>query len=176
MRQHGHQLGARLKDGGQVGVEEIADGDDPLRGDRLGDRGHHLAADRLDGYAGGAQLGQEVTVARGRVGGREHLANPCTGGQRLAYGLRPFGQEPAVPDPKGRLGQAPGGLHPRGAGRGELAQAASTVLLSPDSAGACARAVSTSVAKVAGSLTASSARTLRSTSTPATFKPWMNRL
>ena len=43
-------------------------------------------------------------------------------------------------------------------------------------AGSAAFATPTSAAKAAGSVTARSARTLRSTSTPAAFRPWMNRL
>ncbi len=43
-------------------------------------------------------------------------------------------------------------------------------------AGSAARAVSTSEANAASSFTASSASMRRSTSTPAAFRPWMNRL
>ncbi len=51
---------------------------------------------------------------------------------------------------------------------------------SPDgaftSSGSAPLATSTSEVKAAGSLTAISARFLRSTSTPAAFRPWMSRL
>ena len=51
---------------------------------------------------------------------------------------------------------------------------------SPDGAltslGSAALATSTNAVKAAGSLTAISARFLRSTSTPAAFRPWINRL
>src|SRR5690606_18212943 len=65
--------------------------------------------------------------------------------------------------------RAAGGGHGLGRRRSAEPQAASA-------AGTLALASSTSATKAASSLTASSASMRRSTSTPAAFRPWMNRL
>ncbi len=53
---------------------------------------------------------------------------------------------------------------------------AGSLAVAASAAGTCSLASSTSAAKAAESLTANSARILRSTSTPAAFSPEMNRL
>jgi hypothetical protein len=98
--------------------------------------------------------------------------------QRLTDRLRAFGEEPAGAFTARSLRQVPRSSNPgrplseelvRPGLPGVLAQAFSC-------AGTFARETSTSAVNAAGSLTASSARILRSTSTPATFRPWMKRL
>jgi hypothetical protein len=100
--------------------------------------------------------------------------------ESLADRLRTLGQEQpllgasdATSEPARRLDPA--------AARGQrlngldetLAQAESGALTS---SGRAARAVSTRTVKAGASLTARSARILRSTSTPAILRPWMKRL
>src|SRR5205085_10210720 len=96
---------------------------------------------------------------------REHL-DRRRNGQRLANRLRPFGEK-----------LTGGGAHlaVREALGAACAQAASP-RGALTSSGRASLATWTSAEKVAGSNTARSARFLRSTSTPAALRPWMNRL
>jgi hypothetical protein len=91
--------------------------------------------------------------------------------------LGALGEEPAGAVTARPLRQVPGSDNPGRALREELRRPGPGVLAQAFSwAGTFARETSTSAVNAAGSLTASSARILRSTSTPATFRPWMKRL
>ena len=95
--------------------------------------------------------------------------------QRFGHGVRPFGQESAGGRPALGLQELAGGRDADVVRRGQrLAQAADSPSEAADET--AVRAISTSAAKAAGSLTASSARFLRSISTPAALRPWMKRL
>jgi hypothetical protein len=142
---------------------------------------------------GGEDLGDGGRVA---LGLGEGLADglPALGEERVRrIAAAAPGQLAGGGDPPGALGQQwedPVPLTPRklGAslrtgptgvrvarGDGVLFQAACWPVASGFAASA-ARADSTSEVNVAGSLTASSARTLRSSSMPASLRPCMNRL
>ncbi len=71
-------------------------------------------------------------------------------------------------------GSGPG--RPTTTGPAQTAVAYASTFGAEVSAGRAAFAVATSAAKVAGSVTARSARMRRSTPTPARFRPWMRRL
>ena len=181
--EHGDQRRARGQRAVERHVEQVADGDQALRGDRLG-QARRGAVGHREIRAPRARRGlDEVGVARQRVGGDEQLVDRPAA-QGLPDGLRPLHEEPPGPFAP-RAAQQLACCRPR-AGcarcravsasvpcRGDRAQAASC---SAAWAGTFAFATSTSAANAAGSLTASSARILRSTSTPAALRPWMNRL
>jgi hypothetical protein len=128
-------------------------------------------------------MGQVGVTVQPGIGG-EQLAYQISVFQCLADRLRALGEEPArgipVPaavqpprsnDPGGPRGEnLPGGTDP-GPVRGD--QAASAAGLASATA---ARATSTRPANAVASLTARSARILRSTSTPASRRPWIRRL
>ena len=174
-----------VQHGAEVDVERAADRDQPLRGHGLGQR--RRSPRRLDPCTrspAASAAGDAVGVARRGLGRDEDLADtgPAAPPDRLAHRLRALGQErpvrsapPAWPapdrlDPLGprgwRTARRVGRRRPGSGGRPR-----------PGSrAGRLAFATSTSAAKAAGSLTASSASIRRSTSTPAAFRPWMNRL
>ena len=109
-------------------------------------------------------------------------AGPRRGTGRVRARRRAPGQPPSAAAP-GRTGRRrrisrsgrPGRPDARAAVAGG-AQAADAAGQRPGSAGSAALAVSTSEANAASSFTASSASMRRSTSTPAAFRPWMNRL
>src|SRR5581483_6538352 len=98
------------------------------------------------------------------------------GVQRLADRLGPLGKKQPGRAPRGPSGETARGREP-GVGRAEHpsgeAQAAGDWAPPMPSAATAARATSTRALKAAGSLTARSARTLRSTLTSARRRPWM---
>ena len=108
-----------------------------------------------------------VTLSGSRSG--EDLLHQTATGCRL-HEVGTLGQEAAGASATGRPQQFRRGRHPAGSRRQRSRQAAS-----PEgaltSAGSAARATSTSAVNAAGSLTAISARFLRSTSTPAALRP-----
>ncbi len=143
-----------------------------LGGEDLGDGGRLALGlgERLDD--GLAPLGEEgvrrvPAAAPGQLAGRGDAAGAL--GQQRKDPVRLTPRELGA-----SLGTGPAGV--RGVrGNGVLRQAACWPVASGFAASA-ARADPTSEAKVAGSLTASSARTLRSSSMPASLRPCMNRL
>jgi hypothetical protein len=113
-----------------------------------------------------------------RVGIGEDLADGAVDLKSLADRLRPLDDELALRTPKRPIAEQPSGAAYAARPDGEIradAQAADS-LLALTSSGRCFFAMSTSASNAWGSLTASSARCLRSTSTSAAFNPWMNRL
>ena len=128
-------------------------------------------------------------VAGDRVVGGVQVAHRA-GGDGLADRLRPLGEEQTRPSTRRTPGQAGHRPHPLGAGVGQdfahpgvlvlrgAARGASGAAQAaePSVAGRASRAVVTSTANAAASLTAISASMRRSTSMPARFRPWMNRL
>ena len=109
------------------------------------------------------------------------------GGQRLADRLRALDDEPPLGHTGRAAVQAADRLDPGRPGRRQLGGGAPSGVrqatsswprraCARPSAGSAARATSTSAAKAGASVTARSAMTLRSTSTPAIFRPWTNRL
>ncbi|MCU1686300.1 MAG: hypothetical protein JWQ81_7039 [Amycolatopsis sp.] len=103
-------------------------------------------------------------------------------GQCGADGVRALGEKPARLVPFGAAGQLARGNNPGGP-LGERIRPGLRERYRPDQADffsspVCtfAFASSASAVNAAASLTARSARILRSTSTPAIFRPWMNRL
>ena len=63
---------------------------------------------------------QQLGVALGGLAGDEQLGDGAGPGDRLAHGLRPLGEEPALAGPEGTLGETPSRLHPPGPDAGEL--------------------------------------------------------
>src|SRR5690606_35986084 len=98
----------------------------------------------------------------------------CRARLRLADRLRPFGEKPPGRRPSGARGQLPGGHHPWCAVGEDLLRDQADFFASW--AGTFCLASSTSAVNAVVSLTARSARILRSTSTSAAFRPWMKRL
>ncbi len=175
-------------------VQEGTDGDDPLRGHGACQRGQCAVLEQLPGHARLLGGRAEVAVLLGCMGRGEHLAHALGDEQRLTDRLRALGQEQPVLGAHVSLGEQPGRPDPAaphgqqrvrplalvGARRNRpLAQAdasEASTLGALTSSGRAALAVSTRTANAGASLTARSARILRSTSTPATRRPWMNRL
>ena len=106
---------------------------------------------------------------RGR--GDEQAGDAGPGGERFGNSLRALRQEGPLTLPQRPLGQPPGGAQPRRADPAVVAvrQAAAV-------SGSACLATSTSAANAASSVTARSARTFLSTSTPAALRPCTNRL
>ena len=125
----------------------------------------------------------------GDVGFGVHLEDEFAVLEGFPDRLRSLDQEAAGLAPERTSGEPPGLLDPHGL-RGQqtrarhfgvlswkgAAQAAASVFGAFTSAGRAALATWTSAENAAGSLTARSARILRSTSTSASRRPWMNRL
>jgi hypothetical protein len=166
-------------------VQQVADGDEALRGDRVGERVGGPVRHRHDRDARRAgQLQQLGEPLCGR-GGDEQLVHGAVAGERLADRLGALDEEPPGPIAARASQQLAGCNDARGAlgagrcrmGCGDGAQAAVPSWAGRAVwAGALAFATSTSAANAAGSLTASSARILRSTWTSAALRPWMKRL
>ena len=160
-----------------------------LRVDGVGDRGHDVVGDLgprdVSRVGGVAQRGVPAGGGRGRV----HLDDGGRGRERLAYGLRALGDEaprlgavatvlaqtPSRPDPPGAGGQRRLGTR-AGSGTAQAASPSSSARAALTSLGRAPRATSTRAANAVGSLTARSASTRRSTSTPASRRPCTNRL
>ena len=117
---------------------------------------------------------EQVSVTFGGIRCGEHLLDQ-TAANRSADEVRPLSQKasgsPAVRGPQQFRYRG----HPSGS-RGQRSRQAASPEGALTSAGRAARATSTSAVNAAGSLTAISARFLRSTSTPAALRPWTNRL
>ena len=171
-------------------VEQVAHGHDALRGHRVRQRVGGRLGDRDDprpgGPGGGHQLRVPVAAAERSRTARAPADRVRAGRrERLARRPAPPPRGTARPD-RGRRGAAACGLPRRAAcarfravrstGRGAVAAAQAAVPSCSAAAGTLARATATSAAKAVGSVIAISERTLRSTSTPATLRPWMNRL
>src|SRR5262245_49530771 len=171
--QPGHPGEKRL----QRNVDEAAAGHHALWLHGLAHRGDDLDLDDLPRDAGRVGPGPQLRVAIGRLGIGEHLEHDTVDGQRLAYRLRALGDELALRVPERPVSETSNPAYPaRPDGQlGRSAQAADS-LLALTSSGRLFFARSTSASNAAGSLTASSARCLRSTSTSAAFRPWMKRL
>src|SRR6185503_110023 len=106
------------------------------------------------------------------TGGLPHRLRALGEEQAGLVAQPPARQAPRSDDPGGPCGKR---CHPGSHGvRGSLAQAAA-LCAPPASATACL-ATETMPANAFSSLTASSARILRSTSMPASFNPWIRRL
>ena len=133
-------------------------------------RGRDQSACRSACLAGDEQL---VDDPAGAAAGASASRTACGPSARNGRALRPARlacSSDGPPSPAGCAGTAA-----RRPCLGELRierQAAGALT----SAGRAALATSTRAAKAGGSLTASSASILRSTSTPAALRPWMNRL
>ena len=162
---------------------EPADRDQALRRDRLGQRGGVLRATICDADARRARSQQVARAASHRLGRGEQLDDGVRPAQRLAHRLR-----------RPRRGNARPSRRPlrRGEPAGR-ARAGRSVEKQPRSADGQAAGLGCGAAGAVGrrrppwrprrarrtppaSLTARSASTLRSTSTPASLRPWMNRL
>ena len=143
------------------------------RGDGLRQRFGGAVGDRLNRLPG-----EQAGVALCCGGGGEHLPHRT----RVECGRHEVG----TLDQETRRAAAPGvtlefdrGHHP-GRPLRQRSGVRRRQAASPDgaltSAGSALRATSTSAVNAAGSLTAISARFLRSTSTPAALRPWIRRL
>ena len=96
--------------------------------------------------------------------------------QRGLDQVGPLGEEPSGAAPTDVAVQLDRRRHPVGALGERQAASPASAAGALTSSGNAALATSTNAVKAAASLTAISARFLRSTSTPAAFKPWMRRL
>ncbi len=183
----------------QGDVEHAAYGSDPLRGLRVAHGREHLGAHLVHPQLGRAGSVDDGRMPLGGLGRDVDVAHELgTEGHGLAHGLGPLGEELTRARTHRAPGQRPHCLDPIGSGVGQhegsrrsvcvalrcrmsrdVAQAASPAALATAAlaaAGTLARDTSTSAVKAAASLTARSARILRSTSTPASLRPCMNRL
>ena len=163
-----------------VGVVAAAHQDQPL-----GVHGVAEARDRPVGDEGGADAGgpgadQQVPLAVGHGVGDEEVDDRARiglgPGEGVVRGPHPLDEEAAGVLARRAPQQLAGCRDARGALGEQFAQAASSAEAPFGTSATAARAVSTSAVKTVGSETAISARTLRSTSTPASFRPCMNRL
>ena len=159
-------------------VEQVADGEDALRRDGVGEARRGPLGDHTT-----RRRAEQVGVPRRGGFGDEQLAHPPVP-QRLPHGLGALDEEPPRPVAPRAAQQLASCDDARGtlrAGRfdlrGQAADSFSGESFSADSfAGRFALATSTSAANAASSVTAMSASTLRSTSTPAALRPWTKRL
>ena len=174
-----------------------------LRGDRDQPRpiGQHVVQARRRHIADRDQPDRCDGVRQGFCGAVGHQMDGHAAEHRLEAARRGFGDEDldhqVAPqrrlDEVGSLGEeacgtAPSDVamqldrcrHPVGALGERQAASPASFAGTPDgaftSSGSAPLATSTSAVKAAGSLTAISARFLRSTSTPAAFRPWISRL
>ena len=189
-----------------VGTHRVGDADQRARIARFGDlhrnrdqprrRGEHIVETSLGHRTHRHQSDRSHRVRQRLCGAFGHQVHRHIGQHGAEAGHRGFGREnlgyQSAPqrclDEIGSLGEKACGAassdvavqldrrrHPVRALGERVAQAAS-----PDgaltSSGSAALATSTSAVKAAGSLTAISARFLRSTSTPAALRPWISRL
>src|SRR6478672_13526451 len=117
-------------------------------------------------------FGEHRTEPVHRGLGGEHLRNKSAP-QRCLDEIWSLGEKTVGASSSNVAVQLDRGRHPCGA-LGERQAASPEGALT--SSGSAPLASSTSAVNAAGSLTAISARFLRSTSTPAAFRPWINRL
>ena len=176
------------EDGLERHVEQWADREDPGRGRGLGELrrrsgGDHENRDaRRLGGVGDLSVPQLVLI-----GDQHHLG--AVDRESRGHRVGPLGEETPLlaplgsamelcirHDPRGSLGQdLRHRIIPR-ATRGSCVVWRNQAAGALTSAGRALRATSTRPVKASGSVTAMSASTLRSTSTPAALRPWMKRL
>ena len=153
--------------------------DDALGRDGVGEGGGGLVGDAGDPHAGGLRPVAQLRVAVGHGVGEEevvHMPGAALGpGQRVPHRAHALDEETPGLETRRAPQQLAGCYDARRAFGEELAQAASSFFASL-SDGTAARATSTSAVNAAGSEMAISERFLRSTSTPASLRPCMNRL
>ena len=108
------RLGGRCDQGlGQPDARQVGDGDQTLRGDRLGQRSRRVLGDLMN-RGGGRQSGEQRAVASPCRGGRKHLADD-TRRDRRAHRRRTFEQDqPALAAPAAAQ-QLAGSGHPTAA-------------------------------------------------------------
>ncbi len=155
---------------GEGHVDVPAQGHDAGRVDRVGEQGERTLLDPGDAdvvrQAGeevvGVGEGEDLLDAAGRERGRDGLG-------AVGEEQPPLGAFRAAAEPTYFLQASVARLQRRG-------QAEASALGALTSSGSAALAVATIALNAATSLTASSARILRSTSMPARLRPWMNRL
>ena len=170
---HGQQPGRGPHDVLERRVEVAAHGHHTGRGHRVGERREGTVVDQRD-----RRCGEQLGVLLERERGREDLDDAPGDGQRTLDGLRAVSEE-----------EPPLGAYRAAAQLASLLDAGvpdrqwsahawlqAETLGALTSSGSAALAASTSAAKAGASLTASSARILRSTSMPARPRPWMKRL
>jgi len=149
------------------------DGDDALRRLRVTEAARDPLVDEHDRHVARGRGPEQVGLPVGRGGGDEQLADGVRRRvEDFRDGMRTFDQKRASGRPLLPAQELSGGRDARVLRRRDCGQAADSEPLT----GRAARAVSTSAANAGASDTASSARFLRSTSTPAAFRPWMKRL
>ena len=160
----------------ELDVDEAAHGHDAGRTDRVAERGQRAVVDQGAAYAGG-QVGHEPE----RVRAHQDLLDaprdegPLDGLRAVSEEEPPLRTLGAAAQPT-QLLDARVARGQRGLARLDHRRDQAETLGALTSSGRAALAVSTSALNAAMSLTARSARILRSTSTPARFRPWMNRL
>ena len=182
--QHAHQArGRRQRLQGPEHARQHRD--QALRGGGVGQGGQHrLGHQRHPGAALAGQVDQAGVAGRGPLGGQQAVGD-VAGLEGRPDPLRPLQQEAAIgPGPRRRPGElarrphrgvAGAGDHVHGAA-GAARQALPLEPLEPLESFRPWRALVTRLANVRGSVTAMSARTLRSTWMPARRSPEMNRL
>ena len=175
-----HQAGAGGERLGQRDVDRPAHGQQSLRGDGVGQLADDLGRQRADrDRRVGGRPQQILVVIDGRLR-HQQPTDDTVGGQRLRDGLATLGQELSGGQALLATQQPTSRPHRRrrsgwrddrlvGTEAGQRRQAAAV-------AGWLALATSTRATNAAGSVTARSARILRSTSTSAVFRPEMKRL
>ncbi len=176
--QHGHQRRPTRQHSLDRPVHKRAHRHNPLRRHGFRQSGRCLLRHERDRHTGGRSRLQQVLIARSRGGRHEQLMHDPVP-QRRPHRLRPLGQEPSGLLPSRPPHQGPSSNDP-GCPFGERIDPGSWEARAQEAALPCVpalpRARSTSAVNAVGSLTASSARILRSTSTPATRRPSMKRL
>ena len=144
--------------------------------------GRHGVRERREGavvYQGDDGVGEQAGVLLDGRDRREDLDDTVGDLERPFDGLRAVGKEQPPLGANRTAAELARLLDPAAAGgQGDVrsGQAEASALGALTSSGRAAFAVSTSTLNAAMSLTASSARIFRSTSTPARLRPWMKRL
>ena len=153
--------------------------DDALGRDGVGEGGGGLVGDAGDPHAGGLRPVAQLRVAVGHGVGEEevvHLPVAASGpGQRVPHRAHALDEETPGLERAARRSSLRAATTRGVRSVRSSAQAASSFVAFL-SAGTAARATSTSAVNAAGSEMAISERFLRSTSTPASLRPCMNRL
>ncbi len=164
----------------RVGVVAAAHEHQTLRVHGVGEARDRLVGDEGGADAGGPGADQQIALAVGHGVGDEEVDDGTRvglgPGQGVVRGPHPLDEEAAGVLARRAPQQLAGCRDARGALGEQFAQAASSAEAPFGTSATAARAVSTSAVKAAASDTAISARFLRSISTPASFRPCMNRL
>jgi hypothetical protein len=151
----------------------LDDGDHTLRGLGVAEAARDPVVDEHDRHVATCGGTEQVGLTAGGRGGHEQLPDDVRRRvEDVGDRVRSLDEKRAGGRPLPAAQELSGGRDARVVRRRDRGQAA----VSEPVAGKAARAVSTSAANAAASETASSARFLRSTSTLAAFRPWMNRL